>query len=166
MCKLSLVRVQSTYEHYLRFSRFSHSSKHIHKTTQNRNQQIQTHVTLSCPPQAGKRIRRFQRGKLPLQQQNSVPLTNLQRLPGIPGSPHFPGHPPGQQPVVLLARLPITVLRSLWSERTAANTKCAFQKTPSSASTGTTKTRETKLRWIQTQADQYKLRHISIQNSG
>ena len=57
------------------FFRFSHSSKHIHKNTQNRNQQIQTHSTLSCPPQAGKRIRRFWRGKLPLQQ-NSVPLTD------------------------------------------------------------------------------------------
>ena len=88
MCKLSLVRVQST--NYLRFSRFSHSSKHIHKNTQNRNQQIQTHTTLSHPPQAGKRIRGFLRGKLPLQPQNSVPLTDLWRLPGVPGSPCFP----------------------------------------------------------------------------
>ena len=40
MCKSSLVRVQSTYENYLRFSRFSHRSKHIHKNTQNRNQHV------------------------------------------------------------------------------------------------------------------------------
>jgi hypothetical protein len=88
-----------------------------HKT----NQQIQTHSTLSRSPQAGKRIRRFWRGKLPLQQ-NLVPLTDLQRLPGIPCSPLFPGRLPGQQPVVLLARLPTTVLLSLRPKRTAANT--------------------------------------------
>jgi hypothetical protein len=99
MCKLSLVRVQSTNENYRHFSKFSHSSKDIHKNTQNRNQQIQTHVTLSHPPQAGKTIRRFLRGKLLLHKQNSVPLTDLRILPGVPGSPYFPGRPPGQQPV-------------------------------------------------------------------
>jgi hypothetical protein len=129
MCKLSLVRAQSTYENYLRFSRFSDSSKHIHKNTQNRKQHIQTHAALSCPPQADKRIR-LQRGKLPLQHQNSVPLTNLWRLPGVPGSSHFPGCPPEGQPVVLLAHLPTTVLQSFQPERTAANTKCVHFRKP------------------------------------
>jgi hypothetical protein len=50
--------------------------------------------------------------------------------------------------VVFLAHLLTTVLQSLWTERTAANTKRVFQKTPSS-----TITRETKLNWIQTQTE-------------
>jgi hypothetical protein len=149
MCKLSLVRVQSTYENHFHFSRFSHSSKLIHKNTQNRNQQIQTHVTFSSPPQAGKRIRKCWRGKLQLQQ-NSVPLTDLWRWTGVSGSPHVPGLPPGLQPVVLLSCLPNTVLQSLQLKRTTVNRKCKFQKTPSSTntktslstSTGMTKTRE------------------------
>jgi hypothetical protein len=87
-------------------------------------------MTLSCPPQAGKRIRRLQRGTLPLQQQNSVHLTNLQRLPCVPGSSHFPGHPPGWQPVVLLVHLRTTVLQSSRPERTAANTNRAHFRKP------------------------------------
>lgn len=66
MCKLSLVRVQTTYENYLLFSRFSYSFKHLHKNPQNRNQQIQTHASLSLPPQAGKQLNNLWslRGKL------------------------------------------------------------------------------------------------------
>ena len=57
------------------------------------------------------------------------PLTDSRRPPGVPGSPHLPGRPPGQQPVILLARLLITVPQSLRSERTAANRKRASPKT-------------------------------------
>ena len=49
-------------------------------------------------------------------------LWPIRRWPGVPGSPYLPGRPPGPQPVVLLARLPTTVLRSLRPKRTAANT--------------------------------------------
>ena len=47
-------------------------------------------------------------------------LWPIWRRPGIPGSPYLPGRPPGPQPVVLLARLPTTVLQSLRPKRTAA----------------------------------------------
>jgi hypothetical protein len=49
--------------------------------------------------------------------------------------PAFPGHLPEWQTLVLLAHLLTRVLQSLWPERTAANTKHAFQKTPLSTNT-------------------------------
>jgi hypothetical protein len=109
----------------------------IHKT----DHQIQAHAALSHPPQAGKRIRRFWKGKLPLQ--NSVSLTE-----GSPESTRCPWLSPLPRAspwvaVVFLAHLLTKVLRSLWPEGTAANTNHVFQKTPS------TNTRETKLRRIQ-----------------
>ena len=57
-------------------------------------------------------------------------LTDLRRQPGVPDSPYLPGRPPGPQPVVLLARLPTTVLRSLRPKRTAANTDARISENP------------------------------------
>ena len=65
-------------------------------------------------------------------------LWPIRRRPGVPGSPYLPGRPPGPQPVVLLARLPTTVLRSLRPKRTAANTDARISEnpiTPSSTNT-------------------------------
>ena len=100
------------------------------KNSRNRNQQIQTHLTLSCPPQAGKRIRRCWRGKLPLQQ-NSVPLTDPEtaRRPWL-------SLPPRASPRATACGPPSTSADHSPPVLTAQKDSCkyrlrAFQKTPS-----------------------------------
>ena len=105
-----------------------------HKTETNRSRHTRPFLVLH---KQAKELDDFGGGSFRFNRTRS--LWPIWRWPGVPGSPYLPGRPPGPQPVVLLARLPTTVLRSLRPKRTAANTDCTRISenpiTPSSTNT-------------------------------
>ena len=104
-----------------------------HKTETNRSRHTRPFLVLH---KQAKELDDFGGGSFRFNRTRS--LWPIRRRPGVPGSPYLPGRPPGPQPVVLLARLPTTVLRSLRPKRTAANADVRISEnpiTPSSTNT-------------------------------
>ena len=113
----------------------------IHKTETNRSRHMRPFLILH---KQAKELDDF--GKVSFHFRTlSLWPTDLWRLPGIPGSPHFIGRPGGSSslPSTSADHSPLVLTKA---RKDSCKYQAAFQETPSS-----TNTRETKLRRIQTQ---------------